>query len=222
MTELVDVGVQGCSERVRGLVVIGAGGMATNIVDLFNLEDKVLHYYDNPREEGEEKYGIPVKLEAPTSAEYISVIGDTRHKRSMIDEILAKVSYPHFTNLVAHEGCTIVKSVKWGHGNIIQPEANIYSRVKIGNHNLICGGSRFGHDTKISNYCTFGPEAAIAGNCDIREGVLVGLNSTVRPGMTIGEGSIIGAGAIISKDVPPNTVIVSEPGRAIKSVERWR
>ena len=47
MTELVDVTDQGYSEKLRGLVVIGAGGMATNIVDLFNLEDQVLHYYDN-------------------------------------------------------------------------------------------------------------------------------------------------------------------------------
>ena len=162
MTELVEVATQGLYLKSRGLVVIGAGGMATNIVDLFNLEDQVLHYYDNPREEGEEKYGIPVKLEAPTTAEYISVIGDTRHKRSMIDEILAKVSFPHFTNLVAHGASTIVKSVKWGHGNVIQPETNIYSRVTIGNHNLICGGSRFGHDTRIADYGTFGPEVAIA------------------------------------------------------------
>lgn len=49
--------------------------------------------------------------------------------------------------------------------------------------------------------------------------VWVGCNATILAGVTIGEGSIIGAGSLVTKDVPPYTVLVGSP--ALKQWERW-
>jgi acetyltransferase-like isoleucine patch superfamily enzyme len=46
----------------------------------------------------------------------------------------------------------------------------------------------------------------------------IGVNAVVLPGVTIGEGSIVGAGAVVTKDVLPFSVVVGVPARFL----RWR
>lgn len=46
--------------------------------------------------------------------------------------------------------------------------------------------------------------------------VFLGMNVVVLPGVTIGEGSIIGSGCVVSKNVPPFSILVSAPPRIIK------
>ncbi len=48
--------------------------------------------------------------------------------------------------------------------------------------------------------------------------VWIGANSTILPGVTVGDGAIIAAGAVVTKDVPPGTVVGGVPARAIKEL----
>ena len=47
--------------------------------------------------------------------------------------------------------------------------------------------------------------------------VRIGSNATILP-VTIGENSIIGAGCVVTKDVPPNSVVVGNPSRIVKTI----
>ena len=49
------------------------------------------------------------------------------------------------------------------------------------------------------------------------KGVHVGLNSTIIEDITIGDYSVIGAGSVVVKDVPPNTFVVGNPAKFLKS-----
>ena len=53
----------------------------------------------------------------------------------------------------------------------------------------------------------------------IKKGASVGSSATILCGITIGENSIVGAGAVVTKDVPPNTMVAGVPARIIKKLE---
>ena len=54
---------------------------------------------------------------------------------------------------------------------------------------------------------------------NVRKGATIGANATFLPGITIGEKAMVGAGAVVTKDVPANTLVVGNPSRVIKNLE---
>lgn len=52
----------------------------------------------------------------------------------------------------------------------------------------------------------------------IEEGAWIGANSILLPGVTIGKNSVVGAGSIVTKDVPNNTIVAGNPARILKSL----
>jgi len=49
--------------------------------------------------------------------------------------------------------------------------------------------------------------------------VWIGANSTILPGVTIGDRCVVGAGSVVTRDLPPNSVAVGAPARVIRSVD---
>ena len=69
------------------------------------------------------------------------------------------------------------------------------------------------HDTDPENRsATYGKPIVI------EDKVWIGINSTVLPGVRIGYGSIIGANSVVTKDVPPMTIVAGNPARVIKKI----
>ena len=52
----------------------------------------------------------------------------------------------------------------------------------------------------------------------VKCGASIGANATILPGVTIGENALVGAGAVVTKDVPPDTVVVGNPARAVRTL----
>ena len=58
----------------------------------------------------------------------------------------------------------------------------------------------------------------IVGRIHIKRGAWIGANATILQGVTIGENAVVAAGAVVSKDVPANTVVGGTPAKIIKSI----
>lgn len=54
----------------------------------------------------------------------------------------------------------------------------------------------------------------------ICKGSSIGTQSFIMPGVTIGEGSIVGAGALVTKDVPPYTIVVGRPAKVLREIPK--
>ncbi len=59
------------------------------------------------------------------------------------------------------------------------------------------------------------------GRIDIKENCFIGDSVIVLPNVTIGPNSIVGAGSVVTKNVPPNTIVAGNPARAITSVDDY-
>lgn len=57
------------------------------------------------------------------------------------------------------------------------------------------------------------------GHIHIKKNAWIGAGATILPGVTIGENAVVAAGAIVSKDVPPNTIVAGIPAKVIKTIK---
>ena len=84
-------------------------------------------------------------------------------------------------------------------------------------------GSLIGHNTTIATLNhDFNPDKRAnlhPGPVKIGKNVWIGSDSTILPGVEIGDGAIIGAGSVVTKNVPANSIAVGSPARVIKQIE---
>ena len=79
----------------------------------------------------------------------------------------------------------------------------------------------FAHESSyVDNNVEIGKGTKIWHFSHIQSGAVIGANATIVCGVTIGEYSMIGSGAVITKDVPPDSLVIGNPGRVIGKVDK--
>jgi acetyltransferase-like isoleucine patch superfamily enzyme len=135
-------------------------------------------------------------------------------------------------DLVNLYGCSVGAQTKIGAFVEIQRGARVGARCKISSHTFICEGVEIddavfvGHGVMFIN--DLYPEAvnasgALQGAADwevaptrVRQGASIGTNATILGGVEIGEGAIVGAGAVVTRDVPPHAIVAGNPARVLR------
>lgn len=74
-----------------------------------------------------------------------------------------------------------------------------------------------GKPTILEDYVTVGHRAVVH-SAHIERGCLIGIGAVVLDGVRVGAGSMIGAGAVVTKDVPPLSLVVGIPGKCLREV----
>jgi len=95
--------------------------------------------------------------------------------------------------------------------------------VRIGNHCTIGAGVvLITHDGAAWIFREEMPHLHIFGKIDIKDNCFIGVRSIIMPNVTIGPNSIVAAGAVVTKDISPNTVVGGVPARLICSVDEYK
>ncbi len=93
--------------------------------------------------------------------------------------------------------------------------------IKIGNHVAITAGVQFLTHGIGWNYRDKIPDLQLFGKIVIEDNCNIGVNSIILPNVTIGRNCIIGAGSVVTKDIPPNSIAAGNPAKVIGDVENY-
>ena len=139
-----------------------------------------------------------------------------------------KVFHPSLVNLY---GCTVGADSKIGAFVEIQKNASIGARCKISSHTFICEGVIIEDECFIGHGVMFtndrfpratNPDGSPQTEADwkveetrVKRQASIGSNATLVCGVTIGEGALVGAGAVVTKDVPPFAIVAGVPAKIV-------
>jgi UDP-2-acetamido-3-amino-2,3-dideoxy-glucuronate N-acetyltransferase len=139
-----------------------------------------------------------------------------------------RIPQPELVNLY---GCVIGDQTVIGAFVEIQSGAQIGSRCKISSHSFICEGVTIEDEVFVGHGVMFTNDRHPRATTDTGElqqradwkleptrvyrRASIGSHATILCGLTIGEGAKIGAGAVVTRDVPPFAVVVGVPARAL-------
>ncbi len=136
-----------------------------------------------------------------------------------------------FVNLY---GCRIGDSTRIGTFVEVQKGASIGKHCKISSHTFICEGVIIEDNVFIGHNVTFindrypravNSDGALQTESDwqcvgttVRGGASIGSGAILLCGITVGENAIIGAGSVVTRDVPPNTIVAGNPAQILRKI----
>ena len=141
------------------------------------------------------------------------------------------VKLSKFINLY---GCEVGDETKIGAFVEIQKNAKVGKRCKVSSHSFICEGVTIEDNVFIGHSVVFindtypratSPSGALQTEQDwqvektlVKQGASIGSGSTILANVTIGENAIVGAGSVVTKDVPANSIVAGTPARFLRHV----
>jgi acetyltransferase-like isoleucine patch superfamily enzyme len=155
--------------------------------------------------------------------DYLSVAADVKLGKN--------VKLSQFINLY---GCEIGDNTKIGAFVEIQKNARVGNNCKISSHTFVCEGVTIEDNAFIGHSVTFindsypratAPNGHLQTEKDwkveltiVKRGASIGSGTTILANVTIGENAIVGAGSVVTKDVPANTIVAGNPAKVLRKI----
>jgi acetyltransferase-like isoleucine patch superfamily enzyme len=142
------------------------------------------------------------------------------------------VRFSKFINLY---GCSIGDNSRIGAFVEIQKNARVGANCKISSHTFICEGVTIEDNVFVGHNVAFvndtypraaNPDGTLQTEADwkveytvVKKGASIGSGSTILANLSIGEGAIVGAGSVVTKDVPPRTIVAGNPAKVLRRLD---
>ncbi|MFC2081641.1 acetyltransferase [Candidatus Bipolaricaulota bacterium] len=205
-----------------GIAIVGAGGhgrVALECMELSGALDAEVVFFDDRWSEIDAMDGVevlgPVSVLA-SDDRYRNVfvgIGDNRD-RLRITNMLVSAGKTLLT--VVHPKTMISPRSALGVGTLAVAGTVVNRDARVGNSVILNTSCTVGHDCVVEDFAQISPGVNLGGAAVIERGAFLGIGVKVGPEARVGAWSVVGAGAVVLRDLPPQTFCIGIPARAVR------
>lgn len=212
------------------MIIAGAKGLAKELLEIFFQQNALtdLYFFDNLSKDIPEKLFDQFKVigSFDQAQKVFQAIGNTSFCLGLGNPVLRYRLCQQFLEIEGNLISVISPKADIGNfdttigqGCCILPGVVITSTVKIGNGCLINPNATISHDSSIGNFVEISPGVNVTGNCTIGDFCFLGSNSVILPKVKIGKNVVVGAGAVVTKDISDNCMVVGAPAIVKRKLE---
>ena len=118
-------------------------------------------------------------------------------------------------DIAISSGAFVSPSATVGAGTFIAPGAVISACASVGTAVIVNTGASVDHDCVVENGAHLAPASVLAGDVRIGCHALIGMGARILPGISVGDRAIVGAGAVVTRNVAPDTIVVGVPAHVM-------
>ncbi len=216
-----DSGARG--DRVRSLVIVGAGSAAREVLQMAKHVNRVGHRWDiqgflcdidsNIEEltNGEFRViGSIVDWEPAQDQDFVCAIADPEGRRKVVASLKSRGA--RFCSMI-DPSVHIMDFCRIGEGVVLYPWIAIWPNAQIGDFAHL--QSPIPHDCVLGDYVTVSGGVNLGGGVTIGEGAFVASGATIIPRKTIGSGAYVGAGSVVIRNVRAGARVFGNPARKL-------
>jgi sugar O-acyltransferase (sialic acid O-acetyltransferase NeuD family) len=205
--------------------IYGAGGFAREVAWLIEEcgDEPVCFVDDDPESQGQALNGLPV-LDLQTAAgrfadaALVGAIGTPASREAVITRA-ARQGFT--TTTLVHPNVRMSRWIEMGEGTVICAGNVLTTNITLGNHVQINLDCTIGHDVRMGDFVTLAPGVHVSGWVHFGKRVYVGtgaviVNGTSDAPLEIGDDAIVGAGACVTRSVPPGVTVVGVPAKPLQ------
>lgn len=211
----------------RKIVIWGASGHALVVADIVRSSAtyEVVGFLNDiePERHHTDFHGIPIlggrEIFAglrDSGVEYLIVgVGDCA-ARLKLAELAREKGFVLATAI--HPRAVVATDVAIGPGTVVAAGAVVNPGSSIGANVIVNTSASVDHECLIEDGAHIGPGVNLGGNVTVGSGSWIGIGAKVRDGVNIGARSIVGAGAVVLRDVPEETVAFGVPAKVKRKI----
>lgn len=148
---------------------------------------------------------------------YFLTIGQLKNGNMKARELMYKRLDKSYRAInIIHPTAIVSKHANIGHGNLFEAYTKVANGTQIGNHCIVNSFSAINHDQIIENNVLIAGNVSMAG-CKIGENTIIADGASIGFKKSVGKNCIIGDGAVVTSDIPDNSIAYGNPARVIRS-----